>query len=72
MFVSLWNWRAALSKFNEALNNWMQENKYDTEKLDTLIKAQNYLFNNKSVDVDTYLTGKKLTKTDLNNLEKFN
>jgi hypothetical protein len=47
MFVSLWNWRAALSKFNEALNNWMQENKYDTKKLDTLIKAQNYLFNNK-------------------------
>ena len=72
MFVSLWNWRAALSKFNEALNNWMQENKYDTKKLDTLIKAQNYLFNNKQVDVDTYLTGKKLTKTDLNNLEKFN
>lgn len=70
MFVSLWNWRAALSKFNEALNNWMQENKYDTKKLDTLIKAQNYLFNNKQVD--TYLTGKKLTKTDLNNLEKFN
>lgn len=72
MFVSLWNWRAALSKFNETLNNWMQENKYDTKKLDTLIKAQNYLFNNKQVDVDTYLTGKKLTKTDLNNLEKFN
>lgn len=72
MFVSLWNWRAALSKFNEALNNWMQENKYDTKKLDTLIKAQNYLFNNKQVDVDTYLAGKKLTKTDLNNLEKFN
>lgn len=72
MFVSLWNWRAALSKFNEALNNWMQENQYDAKKLDTLIKAQNYLFNNKQVDVDTYLTGKKLTRADLNNLEKFN
>lgn len=72
MFVSLWNWRAALSKFNEALNNWMQENQYNDKKLDTLIKAQNYLFNNKQVDVDTYLTGKKLTRADLNNLEKFN
>ena len=72
MFVSLWNWRAALSKFNEALNNWMQENQYDAKKLDTLIKAQNYLFNNKQVDIDTYLTGKKLTRADLNNLEKFN
>ena len=72
MFVSLWNWRAALSKFNEALNNWMQENQYDAKKLDTLIKAQNYLFNNKQVDVDIYLTGKKLTRADLNNLEKFN
>ena len=72
MFVSLWNWRAALSKFNEALNNWMQENQYDAKKLDTLITAQNYLFNNKQVDVDTYLTSKKLTKADLNNLEKFN
>lgn len=72
MFVSLWNWRAALSKFNEALNNWMQENQYDAKKLDTLIKAQNHLFNNKQVDVDAYLTGKKLTRTDLNNLEKFN
>lgn len=70
MFVSLWNWRAALSKFNEALNNWMQENKYDTKKLDALIKAQNYLFNNKQVDA--YLASKKLTKADLNNLEKFN
>lgn len=72
MFVSLWNWRAALSKFNEALNNWMQENQYDAKKLDTLVKAQNHLFNNKQVDVDAYLTGKKLTRTDLNNLEKFN
>ena len=72
MFVSLWNWRAALSEFNEALNNWMQENQYDAKKLDTLIKAQNYLFNNKQVDVDIYLTGKKLTRADLNNLEKFN
>lgn len=72
MFVSLWNWRAALSKFNEALNNWMQENQYDAKKLDTLIKAQNYLFNNKQVDVDTYLAGKKLTREDLANLEKFN
>lgn len=72
MFVSLWNWRAALSKFNEALNNWMQENQYDVKKLDTLIKAQNYLFNNKQVDVDTYLAGKKLTREDLANLEKFN
>lgn len=72
MFVSLWNWRAALSKFNEALNNWMQENQYDAKKLDTLIKAQNYLFNNQGVDVDSYLAGKKLTRADLNNLEKFN
>ena len=72
MFVSLWNWRAALSKFNEALNNWMQENQYDAKKLDTLIKAQNHLFNNKQVDVDTYLAGKKLTREDLANLEKFN
>lgn len=72
MFVSLWNWRAALSKFNEALNNWMQENQYDAKKLDTLIKAQNYLFNNKQVDIDKYLTDKKLTRADLNNLEKFN
>ena len=72
MFVSLWNWRAALSKFNEALNNWMQENQYDAKKLDILIKAQNYLFNNRQVDVDTYLAGKKLTRADLNNLEKFN
>lgn len=72
MFVSLWNWRAALIKFNEALNNWMQENQYNDKKLDTLIKAQNYLFNNKQVDIDKYLTDKKLTRADLNNLEKFN
>ena len=72
MFVSLWNWRAALSKFNEALNDWMQENQYDAKKLDTLIKAQNYLFNNQGVNVDSYLAGKKLTRADLNNLEKFN
>lgn len=72
MFVSLWNWRAALSKFNEALDNWMQENQYDAKKLDTLIKAQNYLFNNQGVNVDSYLAGKKLTRADLNNLEKFN
>lgn len=72
MFVSLWNWRASLSKFNEALNNWMQENNYDSKKVETLIKTQNYLFNNQGVNVDSYLANKKLTREDLTNLEKFN
>mgnify|MGYP006907953632 CR=1 FL=1 len=46
MFISLWNWRASLNKFNEALANWMQSNNYNSKKVETLIKAQNYLFNN--------------------------
>lgn len=72
MFTSLWNWRASLNKFNEALTDWMQSNNYDSKKVEALIKAQNYLFNNQSVNVDSYLASKKLTREDLTNLEKFN
>ena len=72
MFISLWNWRASLNKFNEALANWMQSNNYNSKKVETLIKAQNYLFNNQGVNIDSYLSSKKLTREDLTNLEKFN
>lgn len=72
MFVSLWNWRAALNKFNSALSTWMQSNNYDAKKVDTLIKAHRYIYKNKPADVDQYLANKQLTKDDLANLEKFN
>lgn len=72
MFVSLWNWRAALDNFTTALNKWAADNHYDqNNKLKTLLKVANDIYNNPN-DKSNILSKNGLTQQDLDNLDKFN
>lgn len=72
MFVSLWNWRAALDNFNTALNKWAADNHYDqNNKLKTLLKVANDIYNNPD-DKSNILSKNGLTQQDLDNLDNFN
>lgn len=72
MFVSLWNWRAALDNFTTALNKWTADNHYDqNNKLKTLLKVANDIYNNPN-DKSNILSKNGLTQQDLDNLDKFN
>ena len=72
MFVSLWNWRAALDNFTTALNKWAADNHYDqNNKLKTLLKVSNDIYNNPN-DKSNILSKNGLTQQDLDNLDKFN
>lgn len=72
MFVSMWNWRAALDNFTKALNQWKADNGYtDEAKVEAIIKAEHDIFENPN-NKDTILRNKKLTQADLDNLNKFN
>jgi hypothetical protein len=44
MFTSLWNWRAGLIRFNEAVAKWQSDNKYTDRQIEVLIKAEQMLF----------------------------
>lgn len=73
MFVSMWNWRASLNKFNQALQQWMSDNKYDLNKVHKLIHTQNLIYNKQIVtNLDKFLESQGITKEDLANLDKFN
>lgn len=39
MFTALWNWRASLMKFNEALDKWMVDNGYNLSQVEVLTKV---------------------------------
>lgn len=84
MFVSMWNWRAALDNFTKALNQWKADNHYDDNKLQTLLEVANKIYvnhkNNPNIinkneltkqDLDL-LSKNGLKKQDLDNLDKFN
>ena len=72
MFVSMWNWRAALDNFTKALNQWKADNGYtDEAKVEAIIKAEHDIFENPN-NKDTILRNKGLTQADLDNLNKFN
>ena len=44
MFTSLWNWRASLIKFNDALVKWQTDNHFTDEQVDVLIQADQMLY----------------------------
>ena len=71
MFVSMWNWRAALDNFNKALETWKANNKYDTTKVDNIIKAAYDIYKNPD-SKDAILTKYDLNQSDLDNLNHFN
>lgn len=71
MFVSMWNWRAALINFNSALNQWMANNHYDFNKVDLLTKVEHEIYENPD-QKDSILSSNHLIQADLDNLSKFN
>lgn len=72
MFVSMWNWRAALDNFTKALNQWKADNGYtDEAKVEAIVKAAYDIYKNPN-NKDTILRNKRLTQEDLDNLNKFN
>lgn len=72
MFVSMWNWRAALDNFTKALNQWKMDNGYtDDAKVEAIVKAEHDIYENPD-NKNTILSNNGLTQADLDNLDKFN
>ena len=83
MFTSLWNWRASLLKFNDALDKWMLANNYNKSIVNALIEIDQLRYDaNHTSDISernvleqkaqTLLQSNNLTENDLNSLHDFN
>ena len=70
MFTALWNWRAALIKFNEALHTWQTEHSYSDKQVEVLTQASQLVYEKK--DASALLAANGLTTADLDNLNDFN
>lgn len=70
MYVSLWNWRAALMQFQEAYNKWKDTNNYTDDKINAILEAS--LKQYKGEDIADYLTKHSITQEDLDKLNNFN
>ena len=70
MFTSMWNFRAALGQFREALSKWKTDTSYTDSKVEDITKAQNEIF--RGADVADTLSKYGITQADLDNLRKFN
>lgn len=70
MFTALWNWRAALIKFNEALAQWQAEHGYTDEQVNALTQAEQLIYDKQ--DASVVLAAHNLTTADLDNLKAFN
>lgn len=70
MYVSLWNWRAALMQFQEAYNEWKDTNNYTDEKVNAILEAS--LKQYKEEDITDYLSQHSITQEYLDKLNNFN
>ena len=70
MFTALWNWRAGLIKFNNALEKWQSEHSYTDEQVTALTQAAQMLYDGE--DPQDILQANGLSQTDLDNLTTFN
>lgn len=70
MYVSLWNWRAALMQFQEAYNKWKDTSNYTDDKINAILEAS--LKQYKGEDIADYLTKHSITQEDLDKLNNFN
>lgn len=70
MFTSMWNFRAALNQFREALKDWKTSNSYTDAKVNDITKAADEIF--RGAEESEVLTRYGITKGDLENLDKFN
>ena len=76
MFTSLWNWRAALSKFNKAVQKFKSDNEYSDEDIKKISEAAYdvYQIENRggTPNLDSIAATHNIKKEDLENLKKFN
>ena len=82
MFTSLWNWRAGLIKFNEELAKWQKAHSYSDEQIEALTEIAQIYYDKEHIkdpkeleklkDPEVIFKNNKLTKNDLDNLNKFN
>lgn len=70
MFTSLWNWRAALIQFNEALDKWKQNYSYTDKQLNILLEASQMVYDGQ--DPKEFLNNNGLNESDLEKLNEFN
>ena len=70
MFTSLWNWRAGLIRFNEAVAKWQSDNKYSDRQVEVLIESEQKLFDKEDPTVDLQTVG--LSIDDVHKIAKFN
>ena len=70
MFTSMWNWRASLKLFNEAVEKWKIESGYTDKQLYALLEADYLKYEKKPYD--NILKNFNLKEEDLENLRKFN
>ena len=70
MFTALWNWRASLIKFDNALTKWQQEHSYKPEQITALTQAAQMVYDNE--DPQEILRINNLSQADLDNLKHFN
>lgn len=76
MFTSLWNWRAALSKFNKAVEKFKSDNEYSNEDIKKISEAAYDVYQIENgggtPDLDAIAATHSIKKEDLENLKKFN
>ena len=76
MFTSLWNWRAALSKFNKAVEKFKSDNEYSDEDIKKISEAAYDVYKIENgggtPDLDAIAATYGIKKEDLENLKKFN
>ena len=80
MFTSLWNARASLIQFNKAVDKWISENGYNSEKLQKILKADQDIFDAKkavessgvTVDINAILNDNGVTQEEYQTLTNLN
>jgi hypothetical protein len=83
MFTALWNWRASLIKFNEALDRWMIDHGYNKTQVETLTKIDQLRYDasqatttseraNLEAEANALLQSSGLTEEDVKALSDFN
>ena len=87
MYTAMWNWRASLYNFNEALNKWKADKNYSTSKVNRIVEAEKDLFDKAKAqgttvetlakqvnyEYDNGLSGEdRVTIEDIRNLIEFN
>lgn len=70
MFTSMWNWRASLLRFTDAVEAWRNKHDYTPGQVEALAEADQLVY--RGQNPDELLSRHNLTKTDLENFNNFN